>query len=207
MVCTPTKKSSKLKHPSTPSTVSTTASGVSSKSHYSNNTTKSIEAKYKKFNVESDSSKDTGNNEGDEDDDDEDSVLTGFDVIDIEFEKIRSLVNAANHLLPLAKRQELAGASHREYVKAILDTQNLSVCKQFYQLVAMKVGDKDFKETMKEVAQFGNKSKPLIVNKIMHHVNRFNRQNSFVQNQLEFSDNEEEDKHKNEAFHVKKKKK
>ena len=177
-VRTPTKKSSKIKHPSTPSTVSTNVSGASSiKSYKSSGTTKSIEGVYKKLNV---GDVDTDDDVKEEDDDDDDDDVTAFDVRDIKFESLRSLVNAANHMFTLAQRQELAGASHREYVTAILETQTLTVCKQLYQLVAVKLGNKTFKQTMREVSQLGNQSKPIIVNQIMHHVNRYNRQNNFT---------------------------
>ena len=181
VLLTPKRKPSKLKHPSTPSTASTYKSESSGKTNKSSGTTKSIEAIYKKFNVQSDSESDDDiEDEDDELDDDVDdnSEVTGFDVLDIEFEKMKSLVNAVNHIFPLAKRQELAGATHREYVTAICDSQTLGNVKNFYQMTAMRLAGKDFRETVKEVGQFGNKSKPIIVNKIMHHINRYIRQNS-----------------------------
>ena len=189
------KKSLKTKHPGTPSTVSTNVSSISSiKSHKSNGTTKSIEVVYNKLNFDSDDQDEieTGSKDGKECEDEE-SEVTAFDVLDIEFEKLKSLVNAANHMFPLAKRQELVGSTHREYITAILDSQTLAICKQLYQLVAVKLGNREFKDTMKEVAQFGNKSKHIIVNKIMHHVTKFNLTHIFVKNDEVDSDDIEDE--------------
>ena len=196
VLLTPKRKPSKLKHPSTPSTASTYKSESSGKTNKSSGTTKSIEAVYKKFNVHSDSESDDDIEDEEEeldDDVDDNSEVTGFDVLDIEFEKMKSLVNAVNHIFPLVKRQQLAGATHREYVTAICDSQTLGNVKNFYQMTAMRLAGKDFKETLKEVGQFGNKSKPIIVNKIMHHVNRYNRQNCVVVDNRRAVTNRKED--------------
>ena len=164
---TPTK-SSKVNHPSTPSTLSTYGSTVSSKSRKSNDTARTIASAYKKVKV---GKFKTPENEKDAD---------AFDIYEIDWTSKPSLVNALNFLLKLEDRKKLVGANHRELVTAVLDSQNLSICKQLCQFVALTVGKKDLKEALLEANQLGHKSKPTIVNKIMSYINQRNKQKAPV---------------------------
>ena len=168
------KKTSNNKTPSTPSTSSTVGSTLSSKSAKSNATTKTIDSGFKKVKVEHDF-RDTN-----EDEDEDEDEAEAFDVYETDWTSKSSLASACNFLLKKEERKKLVGASHRMLVKAVLDSQNLSVCKQLYQIVAQKVGNKRLKETLKETQNFGNKSKPIIVDKIMSHVNRFNKEKTLL---------------------------
>lgn len=165
------KKSPKSKTRGTPSSSSTHASTLSSKSRKSNATTRTIESAAKKINVDSDAA-----SESDEMEEDEEAA-EAFDLDDIDWTDKASLAHACNFLVKLEDRKKLVGASHKQLTTAICDTQSLAICKQLWQLAAVNIGKKDFKDTLKEVRGFGNKSKPIIVNKIMGIVNCYLKQN------------------------------
>ena len=178
---TPTK-SSKTSHPGTPSTLSTHGSTVSSKSKKSNDTVKSIESAYKKVRV--------GNFKTPENEKDAEA----FSVYDIDWTSKPSLVRALNFLLKEDDRRKLVGANHRDLVTAVLDSQNLSVCKQLCQVVALTVGKKEINEAMTEANQLGHKSKPTIVKKIMSYINQHNKRKApaipSLENEANHADNE-----------------
>ena len=163
--------SPKSKTRGTPSSSSTHASTLSSKSRKSNATTRTIESAAKKINVDSDAA-----SESDEMEEDEEAA-EAFDLDDIDWTDKASLAHACNFLVKLEDRRKLVGASHKQLTTAICDTQSLAMCKQLWQLAAVNIGKKDFKDTLKEVRGFGNKSKPIIVDKIMGIVNCYRKQN------------------------------
>ena len=155
-------KAIKQKHPSTPSTASTRTSTLSSSSRKSGATAKTIESAYRKVNI--------GKLKTPEDED-----VNGFDVYEIDFTKKPSVAHALNFLMKEDDLKELVGATHRELVTAVLETQTLSVCKQLYQIVAVKFGHMELTEAVRDAAGFGNKSKPDIVNALMRHVNYYKK--------------------------------